>query len=140
VGVENSDLRLKPGMTANVSIIVARKDGIIKVPNSALRFKPPQASVAVPAGAGGRQPVAGGGDFVPGKTVWKMGESGDPEPVTLQSGISDGSFTEVVSGSLSEGDQIVVGLDTSRTAARSDLPPGFGGSSHSRPRGRDRGL
>ena len=141
VGVENADLRLKPGMTANVSIVVARKDGIIKVPNSALRFKPPQTSVAVPAGASGRQPVAGGGDFAPGKMVWKMNETGDPEPVALQSGISDGSFTEIIGGSLNEGDQIVVGLDTSRTAARSELPPGFGSSSHSsRPRGRDRGL
>jgi HlyD family secretion protein len=139
VGVENSDLRLKPGMTANVSITVARKDGIIKVPNAALRFKPPQTSVAVPTGTTGRQ-AAGGNDLVAAKTVWKLGASGDPEAVTLQSGISDGSFTEVISGSLNEGDQIVVGLDTSRASARSDLPPGFGGSGPHRPRSRERGL
>jgi HlyD family secretion protein len=141
VGVDNTDLRLKPGMTANVSIIVARKDGIIKVPNAALRFKPPQAVMATPAGGpGGRQVVAGGVDSAAAKTVWKMGASGDPEPVTVQSGISDGSFTEMIGGSLNEGDQIVVGLDTSRTAARSELPPGFGGSGHGRPRSRERGL
>jgi len=138
VGVDNADLRLKPGMTANVSIVVARKDGIIKVPNAALRFKPPQAAVTTSAGTAHQ--VTGGNDPVAGKTLWKMGASGDPEAVTLQSGISDGSFTEVVGGLLNEGDEIIVGLDTSRTAARSELPPGFGGSSHSRPRGRDRGL
>ena len=40
VKVDNSDLKLKPGMTANVSIIVASKDGVLKIPNAALRFKP----------------------------------------------------------------------------------------------------
>jgi HlyD family secretion protein len=141
VGVENADLRLKPGMTANVSIIVARKDQAIKVPNAALRFKPPQTVLAAPAGgAGGRPVAAGGADSAAAKTAWRMGASGDPEAVLLQSGISDGSFTEVIGGSLNEGDHVVVGLE-SRTTARSDqLPPGFGGSSHSRPRGRDRGL
>lgn len=141
VGVENADLRLKPGMTANVSIVVARKDQAIKVPNSALRFKPPQAATVTPAGgSGGRQVAASGVDSAAAKTVWKMGTSGDPEPVTVQPGISDGSFTEVAGGPLNEGDQVIVGLDTSRTAARSELPPGFGGGGHSRPRGRDRGL
>jgi HlyD family secretion protein len=139
VGVDNSDLRLKPGMTANVSITVARKDGIIKVPNAALRFKPLQTAVTPPAGTAGHQ-AAGGNDLVAGKTVWRMGASGDPDAVTIQSGISDGSFTEITGGSLNEGDQIVVGLD-SRTTVKSDqLPPGFGGSSHSRPRSRERGL
>jgi len=132
VGVENPDLRLKPGMTANVSIVVARKDQVVKVPNSALRFKPPQAAVATPAG---------GGDAAAARTVWIMGASGDPESVAVQSGISDGAFTEIVGGSLHEGDQIIVGLDTSRTAGRSDqLPPGFGGGGPHRPRSRDRGL
>jgi HlyD family secretion protein len=70
-----------------------------------------------------------------------MGASGDPEPVTIQSGISDGTFTEVAGGSLNEGDQVIVGLDTSRASAKSDqLPPGFGGGGPHRPRGRDRGL
>jgi HlyD family secretion protein len=138
VGVDNSDLRLKPGMTANVSIVVARKDGVIKVPNSALRFKPPQISLTVPVAAPGRQP-SGGNDTM-GRSVWKMGASGDPEAVVVQSGISDGSFTEITSGSLNEGDQIIVGLESRSTARSDQLPPGFGGSSHSRPRGRDRGL
>jgi HlyD family secretion protein len=130
VGVDNADLRLKPGMTANVSIVVARKDQVVKVPNAALRFKPPQAASAAPVGE-----AAGA------RTVWKMADSGDPEPATIQAGISDGAFTEIVGGSLKEGDQIVVGFDTTRTAGRSDqLPPGFGGGGPHRPRSRDRGL
>jgi HlyD family secretion protein len=45
VKVDNSDLKLKPGMTANVSIIVASKDGVLKIPNAALRFKPSEKDV-----------------------------------------------------------------------------------------------
>ena len=45
VKVDNSDLKLKPGMTANVSVIVASKDGVLKIPNAALRFKPSEKDV-----------------------------------------------------------------------------------------------
>ncbi|MFO0700178.1 MAG: efflux RND transporter periplasmic adaptor subunit [Nitrospira sp.] len=48
VSVDNADLRLKPGMTANVSIVVAQKDQVIKVPNAALRFVLPKVK-GVPA-------------------------------------------------------------------------------------------
>jgi len=138
VGVENTDLRLKPGMTANVSVVVARKDQVLKVPNSALRFRPPQAVAAPhPVGVGG--PPLEAGDAA--KTVWKMNPAGDPEPVTVHTGISDGSFTEVTGGPLNEGDQVIVGIEAPRAAVRSDrLPPGFGGGGPHRPRGRDRGL
>ena len=46
VSVDNQDLRLKPGMTANVSIVVAQRDAVLKVPNAALRFTPPAAGQA----------------------------------------------------------------------------------------------
>jgi HlyD family secretion protein len=42
VGVSNSDLKLLPGMTANVSIISAQREGVLKIPNAALRFHPPE--------------------------------------------------------------------------------------------------
>lgn len=140
VGVDNTDLRLKPGMTANVSIVVARKDQVLKVPNAALRFRPPLTVTESPAvRVGGYPPGPGAGDSA-AKTVWKVNAAGDPEPVAVQTGISDGSFTEIASGPLNEGDQIIVGLDAPRTAVRSDqLPPGFGGG-HGRPRMRERGL
>ncbi len=139
VAVNNQGLRLKPGMTANVSIIVAQKDQVLKVPNAALRFNPPQndraegltsegKSVMAEERSVGGKPVVGpvdsGGQA---RKIWKLGESGDLEPMIIQTGISDGVSTEVVAGPLAEGDMVVVGVDTLRGERRaSDLPPGFG--------------
>ena len=149
VGVDNKDLRLRPGMTANVSIVVARKDDAIKVPNAAIRFTPPKSeqseghTAAHPAksetgSSGSRVPVAGEqGTTV--RTVWKQGGSGELEPITVQTGISDGTATEVVGGELKEGDQVIVGLETSRGERKAnELPPGFG--SGQRRSSRDRGM
>lgn len=69
IEVNNEDLKLKPGMTANVSIVVARREGVLTVPNSVLRFRPPEAAPA-PAGTNaptqlagaGERPAAGGGN------------------------------------------------------------------------------
>ncbi len=162
IGVDNRDLRLKPGMTANVSIVVAKKDDVLTVPNAALRFAPPRkdrpdggseagagakpdgvkegakegtkdGGAARPARSGGRGGGAGG------KKVWRVDPSGDPEPVPVQTGISDGAVTEF-SGDLKEGDQVIVGLDMPRSGKRPDaLPPGFGAGQR-RGSSRDRGL
>lgn len=150
IEVDNRDLRLKPGMTANVSIVVARKDGVLKVPNAALRFSPPKSgrhdgepsakpaggpSAGAPAEALKHQAPSGQ------KRVWQEGPSGDPEALSIQTGISDGSFTEIISDTLHEGDLIITGIETPRSGQRSDtLPPGFGGGGQHRPRARDRGL
>ncbi len=145
VGVDNRDLRLKPGMTANVSIVVAQKDQVLKVPNAALRFVPPkseQGEFRQPEGKpvkaeGGGQAIPAGGTLA--RTVWKHTDNGELAPVVVQTGISDGSATEIVSEAVSEGDQVIVGIDQSRGAKRSgDLPPGFG--SGGQRRSRDRGL
>jgi HlyD family secretion protein len=76
IGVNNSDLKLLPSMTANVSIIIAQRDNVLKIPNAALRFRPPESATegntnAAPrtpaqsdqpnAGAGGRGGPGGGG-------------------------------------------------------------------------------
>jgi HlyD family secretion protein len=151
VAVDNRDLRLKPGMTANVSIVVAQKDQVLKVPNAALRFSPPQSdrpdgqsgegkSVKGEGRTGGGRPAAVSAESA-GQTrkIWKLGASGDLEPMTIQAGISDGVSTEVLAGPVAEGDMVVVGLDTPRGERRaSDLPPGFG--SGQRRSSRDRGL
>jgi HlyD family secretion protein len=61
IAVNNDDLKLLPGMTANVSIIVAERDGVLKIPNAALRFRPPEASgPRVVPGPGTGGPRAGG--------------------------------------------------------------------------------
>ncbi|MGQ0666214.1 MAG: efflux RND transporter periplasmic adaptor subunit [Nitrospiraceae bacterium] len=151
VAVNNQDLRLKPGMTANVSIVVAQKDHVLKVPNAALRFSPPQGDR--PEGPGsegigskadgrtgrGRPAVVAAESGGQTRKVWKLGVSDDLEPMTIQTGISDGVSTEVVAGPVGEGDLVVVGIDSTRGERRaSDLPPGFG--SGQRRSGRDRGL
>jgi len=121
IRVNNSDLRLRPGMTANVSIIIAQKDDVLMVPNTALRFVPPK---------GSRQGTVAKGAGAPGggaKRVWKETLSGDPEPVAVQLGISDGTYTEVIDGPLAAGEPVIVGLEVLKVDRRSEsLPPGFG--------------
>jgi HlyD family secretion protein len=138
VAVDNKDLRLKPGMTANVSIIVAQKDQVLKVPNAALRFSPPQSErvegvssggkpVSVDAGAGGYAKDSSSNSGGQARKIWKLGVTGEPEPVAVHTGISDGVSTEVLDGAVADGVMVVVGIETARGERRSgELPPGFG--------------
>ncbi|MCP9438410.1 MAG: efflux RND transporter periplasmic adaptor subunit [Nitrospira sp.] len=136
VGVDNQDLRLKPGMTANVSIVVARKNDVLKVPNAALRFSPPQKDRQDTRGkdeqiakTGGRP---SGESAVPehggqAKRIWRLVDD-EPEPLVIRTGISDGVWTEVLDGSVREGDSVIVGVESLRSERRpNELPPGFGG-------------
>src|SRR5207247_2173405 len=130
VAVDNPAGKLLPGMTANVKLVVAEKPSVLKVPNAALRFRPPGAEAAAPSGSPGG-PVAGGA--APSKKknadrpakdpklsedhakklagrVWILGPDGKPAPVRLALGLSDGSFTEVLRGDLKEGQEVIVGL------------------------------
>src|SRR5262249_46895933 len=85
VGVDNKDLRLKPGMTANVSIVVAQRDNVLKVPNAALRFVPPkseqgesrQAATKPTTREGGGQAMAVTPGVAPQRPIWQQGEDGD---------------------------------------------------------------
>ena len=115
----NENQALLPGMTANVSIIVAERASALRVPNVALRFRPkgapppqrarsgaggpPQAAAQRTRGTGERPMV----DTAPG-TVWVMGDDRKPEAAQIRIGISDGDFTEVVSGDLNAGDQVIL--------------------------------
>src|SRR4051812_6494264 len=127
IGVTNADLKLKPGMTANVSIIVAHRDNVLLVKNAALRYRPPDAT---PAPAGSPRPSAAAGDGAgsprtgagrpggsreggprerrPERTVYVSRGGSRPQPVQIKSGISDGVTTEVLDG-LKEGDLVVTG-------------------------------
>jgi HlyD family secretion protein len=152
VAVDNRDLRLKPGMTANVAIVVAQKEQVLKVPNAALRFTPPQTERSEGKGGDGKPTkaegrkegsakTAGFGDFGQARKIWKLGASGEPEPVSVKTGISDGISTEVVDGPMAEGDMVVVGVEGLRGDRRAgDLPPGFGSGQQQRRMPRDRGL
>jgi len=152
VEVDNRDLRLKPGMTANVSITVARKDDVLTVPNAAFRFSPPQSgpvgqkvadsasgsTKSLPSALPQRPPTGAGRQG--SKKIWKLNESGDPTPVLIQPGVSDGSVTEVVEGELREQEKIIIGIVLPKGERKANqLPPGFG--SGQRPTSsRDKGL
>ncbi|MDQ6654867.1 MAG: efflux RND transporter periplasmic adaptor subunit [Verrucomicrobiota bacterium] len=140
IGVDNSELKLKPGMTANVSIIIAKRDDALKVPNAALRFRPADASpppqpqrpaAGGPPGVGGRR---GGGGGSPGSEDRRRGDrtvyvlrGGKPEPAQIKTGISDGVGTEVLEG-LNEGDAVVTGqLNALGGAAQAAGANPFGG-------------
>jgi len=100
VDVNNSSLLLKPGMTANVTIVTARRDNAVRVPIDALRFTPPE-SAARPSdlldGAGSAHQTQ----------VWVRGGGGiQPVPITI--GLNDGTWAELLDGNLHLGDRVVV--------------------------------
>jgi HlyD family secretion protein len=107
VTVDNADGKLRPGMTANVTFIYADRESALVVPNAALRFKPP--GEVQPQRTGRPNRPDGGFDGpppTPPKTIYIL-KDGKPEPLHIQTGISDGTGTEVVSGEIKEGDVVV---------------------------------
>jgi HlyD family secretion protein len=140
IGVSNPDLKLKPGMTANVSIISAHRDKALKVANSALRFRMPddasssaakRDSSASGGPAGGKPP--GRVDRRAERSVYVLpsGES-KPTKVTVKTGISDGVATEIVEG-LKEGDRVVTGIASGSGPASNASSNPFGGGGPRRP-------
>jgi HlyD family secretion protein len=101
---ENKDLKLKPGMTANVNIEIMRKADVLKIPSAALRFKPKV------AGEESKPSVRNS----PGKTARSVGQrvfilkDEKAVPVLLKTGITDDSFVEVVLGKLQQGEEVIV--------------------------------
>ena len=134
IGVSNPELKLKPGMTANVSIIIAHRDGVLQIKNAALRYRPPDATPVETrqSAAGGGAKRGGAGDAGARqrraeRTVYVLPNFGSrPQPVQIKTGISDGIMTEVVEG-LKEGDRVVTAELTSTTAAPSPPANPFGG-------------
>ncbi|HET9595459.1 MAG TPA: efflux RND transporter periplasmic adaptor subunit, partial [Anaeromyxobacteraceae bacterium] len=124
IDVANPELKLRPGMTANVTFVYAQKEDVVRVPNAALRFRPPPAMLeqsggtAVRPGRGRAGPPPRGPAQGPGddgatprtpadrRPVWVVrGERA--EPLEIRTGLSDGSVTEVVEGALAPGDAVV---------------------------------
>jgi HlyD family secretion protein len=108
VSADNSDLLLLPGMTANIQIKYDERQNALKVPNVALRFKPNGEEVKSPRGVSSAS--ASSAETVPSK-VYVPDEKGKLRAVDLVVGISDGNFTEVVSGDLSAGQQVITGVN-----------------------------
>lgn len=134
VNVPNDDLKLLPGMTANITVMTAHESHVLRVPNAALRFNPaaflPEATKAQgPQGPGqrpGGPPGAMQAKRDAGRVmkredhVWTLDEAGKPKQVAVTIGISDGQFTSVSGDGVSEGMTILVGVeDTSKKSAQS---------------------
>lgn len=157
IDVANPEGRLKPGMTADVTLPVKVARDTLRVPNAALRFRPDPAQVAkaapaagadAPAGAGRATPGAGGppgdragrsrgdsgaparpagngargaaaADAGRGGSVWVEDGTGKLRAVSVRTGITDGARTAIENGALNEGDEVVVGLATTRAQSQS---------------------
>jgi HlyD family secretion protein len=108
IDVSNPDLKLKPGMTANVTAVVAERKDVLAIPNAALRFRPESKS-----------------------TVWKIAEDMQLQPVPVKTGLTDGVSSELLSGELRAGDRLAVapqagGEQAGQRAPRSMFPMGRG--------------
>jgi len=110
VKVENPELKLKPGMTANVSIIVSSKKDVLRISNTALRFRPPSEKRDVNAKKG------------KGSGVWVL-ENNKTKRIAITTGISDGTYTELLSGEIREGQEIIVeSLAKPKNQSQSSVP------------------
>ena len=149
IDVPNKELKLKPGMTANVTVEIARADDVLRVQNAALRFQPPaesmprgqEASGAAPNGSqsagapanrqGGEGRPAGGFNRGAGQTVNRESPNGERggrvwvltdgqlHPIRVRTGISDGTTTAILDGQIDEQTQVVTGIAAAQTTSAS---------------------
>jgi HlyD family secretion protein len=145
VNVDNSDMKLKPGMTANVSVEVAKKDDVLKLPPAALRFKPKSKdddmkdkAKADRTGSSAQRPAAAGGPNGGGKGASGKGKErsqkvyllkeGKPAAVSVKTGIANNSSIELIESDLKEGDDVIIeqiGGDTKKKASGSPMGARF---------------
>jgi HlyD family secretion protein len=108
ISVDNPELKLKPGMTANITIVTARNEDALRAPNAALRFRMP----GVPVDRKTPQ-------------LWVLETTGRVRAAPITTGIADSLYTEIVAGEAREGDAAIVGIATAEDSAQEKLPPGF---------------
>ena len=147
IDVANDELKLKPGMTATVSVITDRRNDVLTVPNAALRFRPDDAPAGNAAGAAGapgqgaanrgqrergqaggggnwggqrrqRDGDEGGGPPAPVKRTIYVLTDGKPSPREVTTGITDGRVTEITSGTLKAGENVIVSAGGQNPNAR----------------------
>ena len=95
---DNQDLKLKPGMTAEVKIVVADKENVLRVPTSAIRFIPPPSA-----------DIEGSPDYKANSSyVWVPTRGGHIKPLPIETGVSDNRYTEIKSGDIKEGQEVIV--------------------------------
>jgi HlyD family secretion protein len=140
IDVSNAKRKLKPGMTANVSIVVAQRQDALKIPNAALRFRPsaPKKSPSLGTSDSKTRKKSSGSKkekHKAEKTVYVLASGTNsanalqprtPQPVQIKPGITDGSFTEVVDG-LKEGDNVILSATTPAQVSLGTVSSLFGG-------------
>jgi HlyD family secretion protein len=146
VDVENPEMKLRPGMTATISIVVGEAKNALRVPNSALRFQPPpevmqalfeemrremQAKRGQTAQTGGQQEGRRPqGNFQMGQgsrgmgsrardraRVWTQDETGKLKMVFIRTGVTDNSYTEITGGDIKEGQEVITGENAQATSS-----------------------
>jgi HlyD family secretion protein len=105
VSVDNSDLALKPGLTAATRIIVDERSAVLRVPNQTLRY--------VPTGTVLRETKQ--------LRVWVL-RDGTPTPVQVTGGLADDEFTEIVQGDLKVDDKVIIAEQQNAATGRSGVP------------------
>ena len=120
VDVPNPELKLKPGMTATAHIEVARRDAVVTVPNASLRFTPTAdelAALGLPEAPLPAKAASAGGVG----RVWLQHDN-TLSPESVRVGLSDGKVTEIVSGDVQPGAEVVTSIVTTGAAVRSAAP------------------
>ncbi|HVZ72798.1 MAG TPA: efflux RND transporter periplasmic adaptor subunit [Polyangia bacterium] len=112
--VDNGALELKPGMTANVTVVYAARKDVLRIPNAAMRFRPTGETATAARTTADAVPMDA-------RAVWVL-RAGQPERRMVRVGVTDGISTEVVSGEIHVGDALV----TEMTGAAKSGPGTFG--------------
>jgi HlyD family secretion protein len=157
LSIDNSEMKLRPGMTANITITVDQRDNVVKIPNVALRYTPPgltrpaikpamreTAAVEPESPRSAIEPMS---RLAPGQkwnpsdkirfiapkkavarpgVVWVLNAERKPEPRQVSLGITDGAASELLSGEIKPGDQILIGDSSQTGSAPTQAPRGFG--------------
>lgn len=129
VTAPNGELKLKPGMTANLTVLVDRREGVLRVPSAALRFTP----IADVLKALGADAVS-----IPrGAKVWQYVD-GRLQAVAVQTGASNGSLTEITGTTLAEGTPVVTRIAPASQRSTAASPAANNPFVQSRPPGAPR--
>jgi HlyD family secretion protein len=123
VDVNNEDLTLLPGMTAFVNLVLQEKPAVLRVPNSALNYRP---TAAKEQAKPNNKPLQDKGADQAGSASVYLLQNGQPLRQRITIGVTDGKLTEVVDG-LAEGDVLVIGQAASGTAGSSSKSSNSGG-------------
>jgi HlyD family secretion protein len=124
VSVDNRDLKLKPGMTANVAIETARKNNVLMVPSAALRFRPRESKEAKKGAE--KQGGARGSKREGAQTVYIIDRDKRPAPVRIKTGLNNDGQVEVAAGELKESDEVIVEQITAKKKSDAGSRPPMG--------------